>query len=90
MVNTWTEPKIKVVVRKKVVADNEEEGKKIDGETQPTFTTVRQPGDAEREHRRRGQQGCRQRSGSLSFPHKGSVDISTRRGDIRIPAVRAT
>ena len=40
VVNTWAEPKIKVVVRKKVVADNEEQGKKIDGETQPTFTTA--------------------------------------------------
>ena len=81
VVNTWTEPKIKVVVRKKVVADNEEQGKKIDSQTQPTFTTAGNTDDVERQHRRRRrQQGRGQRPGGL-HPAEGE------RGDLH-PARR--
>jgi DUF4097 and DUF4098 domain-containing protein YvlB len=83
VVNNWTEPKIKVVVRKRVVADNEEEGKKIDSQTQPTFTTA---GTLITLNANTGGAGNKAVASDLEIfvPAKGSVDISTRRGDIRI------
>jgi DUF4097 and DUF4098 domain-containing protein YvlB len=83
VVNTWTEPKIKIAVRKRVVADNEEEGKKIDGQTQPTFTTA---GNLVTLNANTGGAGNKAVASDLEIfvPAKGSVDISTRRGDIRM------
>jgi DUF4097 and DUF4098 domain-containing protein YvlB len=83
VVNTWTEPKIKVVVRKKVVADNEEKGKKIDAETQPTFTTA---GATVTLNANTGSAGNNAVASDLEIyvPQKANVEVSTRRGDIRI------
>jgi DUF4097 and DUF4098 domain-containing protein YvlB len=83
VVNTWAEPKIKVVVRKKVVADNEEQGKKIDGETQPTFTTG---GTTVTLNANTGGAGNKTVASDLEIyvPQKANVEASTRRGDIRI------
>jgi hypothetical protein len=83
VVNTWAEPKIKVVVRKKVVADNEEQGKKIDGETQPTFTTS---GTTVTLNANTGGSGNKAVASDLEIyvPQKANVEVSDRRGDIRI------
>jgi Toastrack DUF4097/LiaI-LiaF-like transmembrane region len=83
VVNTWAEPKIKVVVRKKVVADNEEQGKKIDGETQPTFTTA---GAMVTLNANTGGAGNNAVASDLEIyvPQKANLEISTKRGDIRI------
>ena len=83
VVNTWTEPKIKVVVRKKVVADNEEQGKKIDGETQPTFTTA---GTTVTLNANTGGASNNAVASDLEIyvPQKANVEVSTKRGDIRI------
>ena len=83
VVNAWTEPTIKVVVRKKVVADNEEQGKKIDSQTQPTFTTA---GTAVTLSANTGGAGNQAVASDLEIyvPQKANVEISDRRGDIRI------
>jgi DUF4097 and DUF4098 domain-containing protein YvlB len=83
VVNTWAEPKIKVVVRKKVVADNEQQGKKIDGETQPTFITG---GSTVTLNANTGGAGNKAVASDLEIfiPQKGNVEVSDRRGDIRI------
>jgi hypothetical protein len=83
VVNTWAEPKIKVVVRKKVVADNEQQGKKIDGETQPTFTTA---GTTVTLNANTGGAGNQAVASDLEIyvPQKANVEVSDRRGDIRI------
>jgi putative adhesin/cell wall-active antibiotic response 4TMS protein YvqF len=83
VVNTWSEPKIKVVVRKKVVADDEEKGKKIDGETQPTFTTA---GATVTLNANTGSAGNNAVASDLEIylPQKANLEVSTRRGDIRI------
>ena len=83
VVNTWAEPKVKVVVRKKVVADKEEQGKKIDGETQPTFTTA---GATVTLNANTGGAGNNTVASDLEIyvPQKANVEVSTRRGDIRI------
>ncbi len=83
VVNTWAEPKIKVVVRKKVVADNEEQGKKIDGQTQPTFTTA---GAMVTLNANTGGASNNAVASDLEIyiPQKANLDISTKRGDIRM------
>ncbi len=83
VVNNWAEPKIKVVVRKKVVADNEQQGKKIDSETQPTFTTA---GTMMTLNANTGGAGNRSVASDLEIylPEKSNLDISTGHGDIRI------
>jgi hypothetical protein len=83
VVNTWAEPKIKVVVRKKVVADSEEQGKKIDSETQPTFTAG---GTTVTLNANTGSAGNNAVASDLEIyvPQKANVEVSTRRGDIRI------
>ncbi|MGZ4817543.1 MAG: LiaI-LiaF-like domain-containing protein, partial [Terriglobales bacterium] len=83
VVNTWAEPKIKVVVRKKVVADNEDQGKKVDSQTQPTFTTA---GSVMTLSANTGGSGSSAVASDLDIymPVKANVDVSTRRGDIRV------
>jgi DUF4097 and DUF4098 domain-containing protein YvlB len=83
VVNNWNEPKVKVVVRKKVVADNEEQGKKIDSETQPTFSLG---GTLLTLNANTGGAGNKTVASDLEIylPQKANVEISTRRGDIRI------
>ncbi|MGZ4822866.1 MAG: DUF4097 family beta strand repeat-containing protein [Terriglobales bacterium] len=83
VVNTWAEPKIKVVVRKKVVADNEDQGKKVDSQTQPTFTTA---GSVMTLSANTGGSGSSAVASDLEIymPVKANVDVSTRRGDIRV------
>jgi DUF4097 and DUF4098 domain-containing protein YvlB len=65
------------------VADNEEQGKKIDGETQPTFTTV---GATVTLNANTGSAGNNAVASDLEvyIPQKANVEVSTRRGDIRI------
>jgi len=40
VINNWDEKKIRVVTQKKVSADNEDQGKKIDSETQPNISVA--------------------------------------------------
>jgi len=89
VVNTWTEPKIKVVVRKKVVADNEEAGKKIDAQTQPNFTAA---GTMVTLNANTGGAGNKAVASDLEVfvPQKANVEISTRRGDIRVAGREGT
>jgi len=83
VVNTWAEPKIKVVVRKKVVADNEEAAKKIDTGTQPTFTLG---GTQMTLNANTGGAGNNSVASDLEIymPVKANLEVSTRRGDIRV------
>ena len=83
VVNNWADSKIKVVVRKRVVADNEDEGKKIDAQTQPTFTTA---GNLVTLNANTGGAGNKAVASDLEIfiPAKAAVDISTRRGDVRL------
>ena len=71
------------MVRKKVVADNEEQGKKIDGETQPTFTTA---GTTVTLNANTGGASNNAVASDLEIyvPQKANVEVSTKRGDIRI------
>jgi DUF4097 and DUF4098 domain-containing protein YvlB len=83
VVNTWADSKIKVVVRKKVIADNEEQGKKIDAQTQPTFSAA---GNMVTLNANTAGAGNNAVASDLEIyiPAKANVEISTRRGDIRV------
>ncbi len=82
-VNSWNEAKIKVVAHKRVVADNEEESKKIDSQTQPTFTSG---GKQMTVSANTGGAGNSRVASDLEvyIPATANLDVSTRRGDIRI------
>ena len=88
-INTWAEPKVKVVVRKKVVADNEEDAKKIDAATQPTFSLG---GNLLTLNANTGGAGQKPVASDLEIymPAKGNVDIATRKGDIRVAGRQGT
>ncbi len=83
VINNWAEPKIKVVVRKKVVADNEEQGKKIDAQTQPTFTVASNVVTLNANTAGAGNHAVASDL-EIYVPQKANVEVSTRRGDIRI------
>ena len=85
VVSNWTEPKIKVVVHKKVVADNEEQAKKVDSQTQPNVNTA---GTVMTLNANTGGASNHSVASDLEIylPPKANVEISTRRGDIRLAA----
>ncbi len=89
VINTWAEPKVKVVVRKKVSAENEEDAKKIDSTTQPTFSLG---GNLLTLNANTGGAGQKPVASDLEIymPAKGNVDIATKRGDIRVAGRQGT
>jgi DUF4097 and DUF4098 domain-containing protein YvlB len=78
-VNAWDQPKIKVVVRKKIVSGTEDEAKRTDESSRPalTFEGTTVVLDA----RPTGGRAVRDDL-EIYIPKKAAVDLTTRRGDV--------
>src|SRR5581483_1190186 len=80
-VTAWEEPKIKVVVHKRVVAGSEDEAKKIDGQTKPMLT----PGDKKLVlNANTNGAGDHPVASDLEIfiPRNAALDLATRHGDV--------
>ena len=82
-ITSWDQPKIKVVVNKKLVARSEEESRKIDDNTRPLLTTEG-PLMTLNANTTGGGNHPVESDLEVFMPRKAAVDISTRRGDISV------
>lgn len=82
-INTWDQPKIKVVVSKKLVARSEEESKRIDRDTQPQFSTDGHLMTLNANTTGGGNHPV-ESALEIYLPRKAAVDVSTRRGDVAV------
>lgn len=82
-VNPWDEAKIKVVVSKKLMAANEQEGKKVDEATQPTITSADNVVTLNANTSRASNNPV-QSNLEIYVPRKAAAEISTRRGDVTV------
>jgi DUF4097 and DUF4098 domain-containing protein YvlB len=82
-VSTWDEPKVKVVVSKKIVAENDADSRKFDTQTQPQFSTA---GAIVTLNANTGGAGTQPVRSDLQIflPAKAAVDVATRRGDVTV------
>jgi len=81
--NTWDQPKIKVVVSKKLVARNEEESKQVDRDTQPQFSTESRLMTLNVNTTGGGNHPV-ESDLEVYLPRNAAVDVTTRRGDITV------
>ncbi len=82
-VNTWDQPNIKVVVNKKIIAENDADSRKYDQQTQPQFTTAGNVITLNANTAGAGNQPVRSDL-QIYLPAKAGVDIATRRGDVTV------
>lgn len=80
-VNTWDEKKIKIVAHKRVLADSEDEARKINEQSQPQFTVGEKllTINANSSGQRRVATDV-----EIYMPANASVDLNTRRGDLLV------
>lgn len=91
-VNTWDQPKIKVVVTKKVNAENTDDAKKTDQETQPNITVdgstvtlnANTNGQSVGFHGTYFGKATVQSNLEIYVPAKAAVDLTTKRGDVTV------
>lgn len=82
-VNAWDQPEIKVVVTKRVIADNQEQAADIDRRTQPSFTTADKTLVLNANTAGAGNRPV-ETNLEIYIPAKAVADLATRRGDITI------
>lgn len=82
-INTWDDAKIKVVVSKRVMADNEEESRKVDSQTQPQLSRTDTLITLNANTAGAGNQPVKTDL-EIYIPRKASVDVSSRRGDVAV------
>ena len=82
-VNAWDQPQIKVVVTKRVIADNQEQAGNIDRQTQPTFTTADKTLVLNANTAGAGNKPV-ETNLEIYMPAKAVADLSTRRGDVAV------
>lgn len=88
---TWDQPTIRVVAKKRVTAENEEEAKKLDASTQPTITragdtiTVRANNTMQSQVVVFGSDIRYVRSDlEIYMPKKAALELTTRHGDVTV------
>jgi DUF4097 and DUF4098 domain-containing protein YvlB len=82
-INPWDEAKIKVVVSKKLMASNEQEGQKVDEATQPTITVAGSLVTLNANTSGGGNHPV-QSNLEIYVPRQAAVDVATRRGDVTV------
>ena len=82
-VNAWDQPEIKVVVTKRVIADNQDQAADIDRRTQPTFTTADKTLVLNANTAGAGNKPVESNL-EIYLPAKAVADLATRRGDITV------
>ncbi len=79
-VSSWDQQRIRVVVHKKVFADNEQEAQNLDASTRPTLTA--DPNNLTLDANPAGSGKPVQYQLEIYVPKKAGLDITTRHGDI--------
>ena len=82
-INAWDQPQIKVVVSKRVIADNEQQAGDVDRQTQPTLTTADQTLVLNANTAGAGNKPVESNL-EIYIPANAVVDLSTRRGDVTV------
>ncbi len=82
-INAWEQPQIKVVVHKRVVADNEMEAKRVDDATRPVITVGSGTVTLDSNTMGSGNRPVREDL-EIWVPRKAALDLSVRRGDVAV------
>src|SRR5690348_16255011 len=83
-VNSWDEADIKVVVHKRLVADNEQQSKQIDSQTRPTIAVAGTLVTVNANTTGGGDQHAVNTDLEIFVPGKTPVDIATQHGDVSV------
>lgn len=83
-VNSWDQAEIKVVVHKRLVADNEQQSKQIDSQTRPTIAVAGNLVTVNANTTGAGDQHAVSTDLEISVPRSVSVDVATQHGDVSV------
>ena len=83
-VSSWDEADIKVVVHKRLVAENEQQSKQIDSQTKPTIAVAGSLVTVNANTTGAGDQHAVTTDLEIFLPRKAAVDIATQHGDISV------
>ncbi len=83
-VNSWDQKDIKVVVHKRLVADNEQQSKQVDSQTRPTISTAGTLVTVNANTTGAGDQHAVSTDLEISVPRNVAVDVATQHGDVSV------
>jgi len=83
-VNSWDQKDIKVVVHKRLVADNEQQSKQVDSQTRPTISVSGNLVTVNANTTGAGDQHAVSTDLDITVPRTVAVDIATQHGDISV------
>jgi DUF4097 and DUF4098 domain-containing protein YvlB len=83
-VNTWDQGDVKIVVHKRLVADNEQQSKEIDSQTRPSISTAGSLVTVNANTTGAGDQHAVSSDLEISVPRNVAVDIATQHGDVSV------
>jgi DUF4097 and DUF4098 domain-containing protein YvlB len=83
-VNSWDQKDIKVVVHKRLVADNEQQSKQVDSQTRPTISVSGNMVTVNANTTGAGDQHAVSTDLDITVPRNAAVDVATQHGDISV------
>ena len=83
-VNSWDQKDIKVVVHKRLVADNEQQSKQVDSQTRPTISVSGNLVTVNANTTGAGDQHAVSTDLDITVPRNAAVDVATQHGDISV------
>ncbi|HET7750579.1 MAG TPA: DUF4097 family beta strand repeat-containing protein [Terriglobales bacterium] len=83
-VNSWDQKDIKVVVHKRLVADNEQQSKQVDSQTRPTISVSGNLVTVNANTTGAGDQHAVSTDLDITVPRNAEVDVATQHGDISV------
>ena len=83
-VNSWEQKDIKVIVHKRLVADNEQQSKQVDSETRPTISVSGNLVTVNANTTGAGDQHGVSTDLEITLPRNLAVDVATQHGDISV------
>jgi DUF4097 and DUF4098 domain-containing protein YvlB len=83
-VNSWDQKDIKVIVHKRLVADNEQQSKQVDSQTRPTISVSGSLVTVNANTTGAGDQHAVSTDLEITLPRNLAVDIATQHGDVSV------
>ena len=83
-VNSWDQKDIKVIVHKRLVADNEQQSKQVDSQTRPTISVSGNLVTVNANTTGAGDQHAVSTDLDITVPRNVAVDVATQHGDISV------
>ena len=83
-VNSWDQKDIKVIVHKRLVADNEQQSKQVDSQTRPTISVSGSLVTVNANTTGAGDQHAVSTDLDITVPRNAAVDVATQHGDISV------